>query len=141
VIGITSVKVSEVGVEGLGYAISMVTAKGIIDQLILKGYITRTYLGVGLADISPILAMLNDYPTDTGALVNNVAPGGPAEKAGLEKGDIIVSFDGMEITGASQLIQAIHARPIGETVDIVYWRGSESHTTQATLTENPPPTP
>ncbi len=139
VIGITSVKVSQVGVEGLGYAISMVTAKDIIDHLILKGYITRTYLGVGLADISPILALLNDYPTESGALVQSVAPGGPAEKAGLAKGDIIVRFEGTEITDASQLIQAIHDRAIGETVDIVYWRGSESRTTQATLTENPPP--
>jgi serine protease Do len=141
VIGITSVKVSQVGVEGLGYAISMTTAGDIIYQLIRQGYVVRAYLGVGLADVSPMLALLNDYPVDRGALVNTVAPGGPADKAGIQKGDIIVRFEGQEITGAGQLIQAIHERAIGETVDIVYWRGSESRTTQATLTENSPLTP
>jgi len=139
VIGITSVKISQVGVEGLGYAISMTTAKDVIDQLILTGYVVRTYLGVGLSDINPVLAFFNNLAVDKGAYVTNVAVGSPAAEAGLEEGDVIVQFGGEEIISVDQLIRAIHAREIGETVTIVYWRGDTRYTTQATLTESPPP--
>ena len=139
VIGITSVKVSQVGVEGLGYAISMATAKEVIDQLILRGYVIRTYLGVGLSDVTPVLAFFNDLAVDKGAYVTKVALDSPADEAGLREGDVIVQFGGEEITSSGELLQAIHTRQIGETVEIVYWRGDSSYTTQATLTESPPP--
>jgi len=141
VIGITSVKISQVGVEGLGYAISMTTAKDVIDQLILKGYVTRTYLGVGLSDVNPVVAFFNDLAVDKGAYVTKVAPDSPADKAGLEEGDVIVQFDGEEITSSGGLMKTIHAQEIGETVEITYWRGDDRDTTQATLTESPPPSP
>ena len=139
VIGITSVKISQVGVEGLGYAISVTTAKEVIDQLILRGYVIRTYLGVGLSDINPVLAFFNNLAVDKGAYVTMVASGSPAAEAGLEEGDVIVQFDGVEITGSGELLKAIHAREIGETATIVYWRGDTRHTGQATLIESPPP--
>ncbi len=139
VIGITSVKVSQVGVEGLGYAISMTTAKDVIDQLILKGYVTRTYLGVGLSDVNSVVAFFNNLAVDTGALVTRVASGSPADKAGLKEGDVIVKLDDEEVTNSGELLKAIHSRSIGQIVEIVYWRGETSDTTQATLIESPPP--
>jgi len=139
VIGITSVKVSQVGVEGLGYAISMTTAKDVIDQLILKGYVTRTYLGVGLSDVNPVRAFLNNLAVDTGAYITKVALDSPADEAGLEEGDVIVQFGGEEIASSGELLRAIHSREIGETVEIVYWRGDDRNATQATLIESPPP--
>ena len=139
VIGITSVKVSQVGIEGLGYAISMTTAKDVIDQLILKGYVTRTYLGVGLSDVNTVVAFFNDLAVDIGALVTRVAAGSPADEAGLEEGDVIVQMDGEEVTNSAELLKAIHSRSIGQTVEIVYWRGDTRNTTEATLTESPPP--
>jgi len=139
VIGITSIKIAEVGVEGLGYAISMTSAQDIIDELIVRGYVIRPYLGVGLADITPIVAFWNDLSVESGALVINVAPGSPADAAGLEKGDIIVSIDGIEILTSQDLIKEIHARDIGQDVSLVYWRGENKYTTTATLTVNPPP--
>jgi serine protease Do len=139
VIGITSVKVSQVGVEGLGYAISMDTAKDVIDQLILKGYVTRTYLGVGLSDVNPVVAFLNDLAVDSGVYVTKVAEDSPAEAAGLEEGDVIVQFEGEEITNSGDLLREIHSREVGDTVEIVYWRGDDRETTKATLTESPPP--
>jgi serine protease Do len=139
VIGITSVKVSQVGIEGLGYAISMTTAKDVIDQLILKGYVTRTYLGVGLSDVNNVVAFFNDLAVDTGALVTRVAADSPADEAGLEEGDVIVQMDGEEVTNSAELLKAIHNRSIGQTVEIVYWRGDTRNTTEATLTESPPP--
>jgi serine protease Do len=139
VIGITSVKVSQVGVEGLGYAISMTTAKDVIDQLILKGYVTRTYLGVGLSDVNAMVAFLNDLAVDKGAYVTKVAEDSPASEAGLEEGDVIVQFDGEEIASSGDLLKAIHSQEVGDTVEIVYWRGDERDTTEATLIESPPP--
>jgi serine protease Do len=139
VIGITSVKVSQVGVEGLGYAISMTTAKDVIDQLILKGYVIRPYLGVGLSDVNPVISFLNDLAVDEGVLVTKVAEESPAAEAGLEEGDVIVQFGGEEIANSGELLRAIHNREIGDTVEIVYFRGEEENTTEATLIESPPP--
>jgi serine protease Do len=139
VIGITSVKVSQVGVEGLGYAISMTTAKEVIDQLILKGYVTRTYLGVGLSDVNAMVAFFNDLAVEQGAFVTRVAAGSPADEADLEEGDVIVQMDGEAVTSSGELLRMIHSRSIGETVEIVYWRGDTRGTAQATLIESPPP--
>ncbi|MBA7673596.1 Serine protease Do-like HtrA [subsurface metagenome] len=139
VIGITSVKISQVGVEGLGYAISMTTAKEVIDQLIVNGYVIRTYLGVGLSDVNPVVAFFNNLAVDKGALVTLVAPGSPADEAGIEEGDVIVRLDDEEIATAQELINRIHAREIGQEVEIVYWRGDTENTTYATLIESPPP--
>ena len=100
VIGITSVKVSQVGVEGLGYAISMTTAKEVIDELILKGYVTRPYLGVGLSDVNAVVAFFNNLVVEQGALITRVASDSPAEEAGLEEGDVIVRIDDVAVTNS-----------------------------------------
>ena len=139
VIGITSIKIAQVGVEGLGYAISITTAQGIIDQLIVRGYVIRTYLGVGLEDVNQRVAFWYDLAVESGALVTNVGPGSPADEAGLEERDVIVSLDDEEILTAQDLIERIHSREIGQEVAIVYWRGDNKYTTSATLTVSPPP--
>lgn len=139
VIGITSVKVSQVGVEGLGYAISMTTAKDVIDELILQGYVTRPYLGVGLSDVTPMVAFFNNLAVEQGAFVTRVATGSPADGAGLKEGDVIVQMDKEAVTSSGELLKAIHSRDVGQTVEIVYWRGDNRGTTEATLIESPPP--
>ncbi|MFC1908092.1 S1C family serine protease [Chloroflexota bacterium] len=139
VIGITSIKIAQVGVEGLGYAISTTTAQGVIDQLIVRGYVIRPYLGVGLADVNPMVAFWYDLAIENGALVTNVAPGSPADEASLEEGDIIVKLDDEDILTAQDLIEGIHSRSIGQEVTIVYWRGDNKNTTAATLAVSPPP--
>lgn len=139
VIGITSAKISMVGVEGMGYAISINTAIPIIEQLILRGYVIRPYLGVQLSDVNPTMAWWYNLAVDTGALVTYVEPGSPADEAGLTQGDVIVSLDDEEISTAQELIKGIHTRQIGQGVKIVFWRGDTKNTTNATLTESPPP--
>jgi serine protease Do len=139
VIGITSAKIAMVGVEGMGYAISINTAIPIIDQLILNGYVIRPYLGVRLADVNPTLVWWYQLPVDKGAFVTYVAPDSPAAEAGIEPEDIIVSLNDKEIATAEELIQAIHSVQIGQRVKIVFWRGDTENTSYATLTESPPP--
>jgi len=139
VIGITSAKISVVGVEGMGYAISINKAVPIINQLIQNGYVIRPYLGVSLSDVNPTMVLWYELAVDRGALVAYVAADSPAAEAGLEAEDVIVSLDGKETSTAKELVQAIHASQIGQEVEIVFWRGDTENTAYATLVKNPPP--
>jgi serine protease Do len=139
VIGITNAKISAVGVEGMGYAISINEAMPIIEQLINTGYIVRPFLGVqNLLTVDQSVAAYYNLSVDKGALIGGIYAGGPADKAGLKASDVIVGFDNEDITSANDLIQAIHSSEIGQRVKITYWRGSTQNTTYATLIESPP---
>lgn len=139
VIGITSVKISMVGVEGMGYAISINQAMPIIEELVQKGYVIRPWLGVVLRSVDQWLASRYDLAVNKGAFITEVAPGSPADKAEIEPGDVITKFAGEEITTAEELIQAIHSCQIGQRVEIIFWRGDAQNTTYAILAESPPP--
>lgn len=139
VIGITSLKIAQAGVEGMGYAISIDTAIPVINELIVKGYVTRTYLGVGLSDVNPTLAFWYGLAVDKGALVTYVAPDSPADEADLKVEDVIILLDDEETATGQALIKTVHARQIGQRVKIVFWRGDTVNTTYAILAESPPP--
>ena len=139
VIGITSIKIATVGVEGMGYAISINTALPIIEDLIAVGYVIRPWLGVVLYTVDEGIANRFELAVNQGSLVTEVAPNSPADKAGLEPGDVIVGFEDREITNTDDLIQAIRATQIGQEVEITYWRGETKYTIYATLIESPPP--
>jgi len=139
VIGITSAKIAEVGVEGMGYAISIDTALPIIEDLVTTGYVIRPWLGVGLYTVNEGLAAFYRLAVNQGALITEISTGSPADKAGLKVNDIITGFDDKEIASLDDLIQAIRASQIGQRVEITYWRGKTKYTTYATLIESPPP--
>ena len=139
VIGITSIKISQAGIEGMGYAISIRTALPVIQDLIWQGYVTRPFLGVSVRDIDQFLMLRFNLPVERGAFVVEIADGSPAAKAGLSPGDIVVTFNDTEIIGSGQLVQTLHRYRIGETVTITYYRGNEKTTTTAVLVESPPP--
>jgi len=139
VVGITSVKIAMVGVEGMGWAISSQVALPIIEQLVQDGYVIRPWFGVGVSTVSQYLIRKYDLAVDEGAFVREVVAGSPADEAGLEVDDVIVSFKDKEITTAEELVQAIHSCQVGQRVKITYWRGNTKNTTYATLTESPPP--
>jgi serine protease Do len=139
VIGITSAKISSVGVEGMGYAINIDSAVPVIEQLVDPGYVTRAWLGVSFGTVDAWVALTNGLAVSEGALITDVAPGSPAEVAGLRPGDVIVSFGDMVVANSIDLRKAIHASSIGQAVTITYWRGDTSQTTTATLIESPAP--
>ncbi len=139
VIGITSVKIATVGVEGMGYAISSKTAMPIIQELVQKGYIVRPWLGIATSDVDQWLAARYRLSADKGAFIYEVESGSPADKAGLKAGDVIASMDNNEITTRQELLQAIHSSQIDQKVEITFWRGDARYTTEATLIESPPP--
>ena len=139
VVGITSVKIAMVGVEGMGWAISSKVAMPIIEELVQNGYVVRPWLGVRVSTVNQQLVLTYDLAIDEGAFVHEVVPGSPADEAGLEVEDVIVSFEDEEIITAGELVQAIHSYQIGQRVKITYWRGNTKNITYATLIERPPP--
>lgn len=138
VIGITSVKLFGIDVEGIGYAISMETALPVIETLINVGSVVYPYLGVGgLHTVSEAIVSYFDLEVDSGVLFTAVVPGSAAEAAGLQAEDIIVAIDDEEVTTVAQLVDLIHSKEVGQRIKITYWRGAEEMVTHATLTEKP----
>jgi len=91
-------------------------------QLQAHGHVTRGRLGVGIQDVDQALAESFGLDSPRGALVSNVEKGGPAEKAGLEEGDVILTFDGQPIDSAGQLPSAVAASDPGKAVALQVWR-------------------
>ncbi len=139
VVGVTSVKVAEIGVEGMGYAIGINSAKPIIEELIHQGYVTRPWLGVTLYTVTPRVATWNDLSVEKGALVIEVAKDSPAEAAGLEQGDVIIQFQDKEIANTDDLLQCILESEIGDKVEITFVRDESTKTTTAELQQSPAP--
>jgi serine protease Do len=137
VVGITSVKIAEVGVEGTGYAIGTEEAAPIIQQLVNAGYVTRPYLGVSMDSVSTYYVRRYSLSVNEGAILLQVVSDGPASVAGLQPGDVITRFEDKNITDIGDLRQAINKSQIGATVEITYWRGSTQTTTKAILKATP----
>jgi len=139
VIGITSVKVAEIGIEGMGYAISINRTKPIIEELIHQGYVIRPWLGVSLYTVTPSVALWNELSVDEGALIVEVTENSPAEAAGLQQGDVIIEFQDKKVANTDDLLQSILESEIGATVKIAFVRGESTKTTSVQLEESPSP--
>jgi len=140
VIGITNAKISAVGVEGMGYAISTQEVMPIIEQLVQTGYVVRPFLGVqNLLTVDQTVASYYGLSVNTGAMIRGVMAGGPADIAGLQAGDVVVKFGDQEIADVNELLQTLYSAQIGQEVEITFWRGDSQQTAYATLEESPPP--
>lgn len=137
VIGINSAKLSAVGVEATGFAISTEAAMPVIQQLIDTGRAVHPWLGVSLFTIDQIIIQDYNLAVDKGALIVDVSAGSPAANAGLQAKDVIVGFAGKTIASVDDLIQAIRQAQVGQKVEIVYWRGTTKSTASTTLIERP----
>ncbi len=139
VIGITSAKVAQVGVEGMGYAISIDTAVPIIQELVNKGYVTRPWLGVGLYTVNQIAIRQLRLSIDHGVLLVEVVAKAPADQAGLKEGDVIIEIGGEPVNNVQELTRILHASEIGQPLEIKYWRADAEYTTTVIPTESPRP--
>ncbi|MGZ3590534.1 MAG: DegQ family serine endoprotease [Thermodesulfobacteriota bacterium] len=104
--------------QGIGFAIPVNMAKEIAPQLQEKGHVTRGWLGVSIQEVTPELAKSFALKEKKGALVAQVVPGSPAEKAGIEQGDVIVEFDGKEVASSKDLPLIVSSTPVGKSVTI-----------------------
>jgi serine protease Do len=132
VVGITT-QVIRGTAEGIGFAISIDTAKPIVQELIDKGRVERGYLGASLVNITPSIAEQFSLPVDSGVGIGSVQSGSPADRAGLGAGDIIVKAAGEDISNSGDLLRVLAEHRAGEKVTIEYYRDSELKTVEVTL--------
>jgi len=104
--------------NGIGFAIPINMAKEIAPQLREKGHVTRGWLGVSIQEVTPELAKSFDLKEKKGALVGQVVSGSPAEKAGIEQGDVILEFDGKEVADSKDLPRIVASTPVGKGVTV-----------------------
>ncbi|MCM3768784.1 trypsin-like peptidase domain-containing protein [Neobacillus niacini] len=139
VIGINSLKISESGVEGLGFAIPSNDLIPIVNQLINNGKIERPYLGVGLADLNQVSEMYwQGVPENIskGVMVMNIDPNSSAASAGLQVNDIIVSMNGTEIANSSDLRKYLYTKAkTGDELKLGVYRDGKTITLNVKLTE------
>jgi serine protease Do len=129
VIGVNTAIISPTGGSiGIGFAIPSDIATNVIEQLRLYGETRRGWLGVNLQSFEDDIAETLGVPPGTGALVASVADGGPAAKAGIEPGDVIVRFDGREIASMRGLPRIVASTPIGKAVAVDVIRRGEKKT-------------
>lgn len=125
--------------EGLGFASPSNTALAIVTQLIEKGYVSRPYLGIRYALISPALAQQFRLPVTYGIYLSFVAPGGPAHQAGLRQGDILISIDEKTIDIENPFINRLLQYEPGDVVTFQVVKGDQEIDLQITLGEQPAP--
>lgn len=142
VIGINSMKISSDTVEGMGFAIPSNDVVEIIAELEANGEVVRPVLGISLLDLSQISeqqqSAVLELPDDvnSGVVVAQVEAGSAAEQGGLEQYDVIVGFNGEEITDTIELRQAIYSTGVGQEVEIEVYRSGELVTVNVTMTSS-----
>ena len=141
VIGITSMKLAEETIEGMGFAIPINDAKLYVQSLEKGQNISRPALGVSLINITDRYRLyyyrINvDSNITSGAVVAEVQSGGAADKAGLKKGDVIVKIDDKDVDSISKLRYYLYKYKIGDKVKITYIRDGKTKTTDIVLEGN-----
>jgi len=125
------------GNQGIGFAIPTSLARDVMESLVADGKVTRGYLGVMIQDVTPSLAKEFNLKDQKGALIGDVVPKGPAEKAGLKSGDVVLEFNGKPVRDSRQLkLQVARVKP-GESVPLKVLRQGSTKTIQVTVNELP----
>lgn len=138
VVGINTAIFSPTGGNiGLGFAIPAEDARRVVDQLRSSGRVKRGYLGVGIQPLSEDIAAGLGLPKERGEIVASVEPGGPASRAGIRQGDVIVRVNGQEVTTENTLSYIVANTPIGSRVPVELLRDGRRQTVQATIGERP----
>jgi putative serine protease PepD len=116
--------------NGVGFAIPINTAKSVITQLEKTGHVSHGYLGIATSD-----------GKTSGAVVASVQPGSPAEKAGLQQGDVIRTIDGKAVSSSEEVVAAISGRSAGSKITLGIERGGQSKSVTVTLEQQPTQAP
>jgi len=124
------------GAQGLGFATPINTAKRLLPEL-KNGKVVRGYLGMGIVPVTDDVKEAFNLNETRGALVQYVDPGKPADRAGLQKGDVVVEIDGRKISTNRELIDYISYLPVGSKVNITVIRNGQRRTLTATTAERP----
>ncbi len=137
VVGINSAKIAVSGVEGIGFAIPVNTAKPILQELENRGRIARPYLGASLMDKDIAARYGFEMDLHGGIFLVKVVPNSPASKADIRPGDIILSFNGAKVKTALELRSKLSECKVGQSVDVLIMRNGNTQTKTVVLEEVP----
>jgi len=138
VVGInTAISTRSGGYDGVGFAVPINLAKWVADQLIEKGNVTRSFIGVGIQPVNSELARQFNVPVGKGAIVTQVFPDTPAAAAKLETGDLVLKFNGKEVHGSRDLQSIVERLKAGSSYPMLIIRDGKEMTLNVTLKEMP----
>lgn len=120
--------------EGLGFAIPSNTAKDVVNAIITKGAVDRPYMGISYQLINPQIAAYYNLSRESGLLVTDIQAGSPADKAGIQQGDIIIKFDGTDVTGSTSLLELLMKHKVGETIKLTIMPNGATAEKEVSLT-------
>ncbi len=136
VIGINTAILGPGGNIGIGFAVPSDMARPVIRDLIASGKVKRPYLGITMQEMNGELAKAMGAP-ETGALVQGLIPAGPAEKAGIRRGDVILNVDGKKVESSRDVQRLVLMRKVGDNVALNIWRDGKTVSLQAKAGELP----
>jgi S1-C subfamily serine protease len=127
------------GTQGICFAVAANTANFVLGELVRHGRVRRSFIGVAAAQaaLSRRLRSAAGVSQDKAVVISNVEPGGPADRAGLAPGDIVLSLDGTAVTGADDLVRTLTADKIGREVVVETLRNGEPRLVKLTALERP----
>lgn len=135
VIGINNMKYASEEVEGIGFAIPIDTAKTIINDLMESGYVKgRPYIGISVQEVTTALAFRNNLPV--GLYVSSVTEMGPADRAGIQRGDVITAVNGKKVETASELNEIKNNSKVGDVLTFTVQRDGQKTDVAVTLQED-----
>ncbi len=138
VIGINAVKSDQSGAEGIGFAIPSSIVTMVADQIISTGKATHAYMGVGTRAVTDDLQQQFGLSRSSGILIASITQNGPAYKAGMQRGDIVIEIDGVSMVESSDLLQAIRDEQPGDQVKVTLDRNGTIMDITVILEERPP---
>lgn len=138
VIGVNTAIVSPSGGNiGIGFAIPSNLARNVVAELIEKGHVERGFIGATLQPVTPEIAQSLGLDKPTGALIAGLVRGGPAQQAGVRPGDVIVTFNGSEVSGVRELSRAVAAADADQRVNVEVIRDGKPVRLEIVLDQRP----
>ena len=125
------------GSVGIGLSIPTTVAKPIMEQIIQTGSVTRGWIGVAVQDLTPELAESFKLNNVNGALIAGVKENGPAGRAGIKLGDLMIAVEGKTVTNSSDMLDLIAALPPGQTATFTVMRNQAEKSVEISIGTRP----
>jgi len=139
-VGINNAILSQTGGSiGIGFAIPVSTAKAVLDQIVSTGSVTRGWIGVELQELTPALAESFGLEGRSGAVIASVLPGGPADRAGVRPGDVLLAIDGRAVSGPPAVLNLVAGLAPGASATLRLWRKGAMREVAVTVGRRPRP--
>jgi serine protease Do len=123
------------GYQGIGFAVPVHMARQVMEQFVSRGAVTRGHLGVAVQEVTPTIARGLGIPEARGILVSDVVPAGPAAKAGLQRGDVIMAVDGKPVNDVGHFRNLIAGLPPSTKIKLTILRGGREQAVEVTVGE------